>query len=131
MTDSLELLRSTKTVLLTTYKRDGSAVETPVSIAFDGQRVFFRTWHKAGKARRLANNPRVKVAPCTFRGRVAGPTMEAQARLLQGNDAKIAANALAKRHPVLQAILVPLAHRLMRYRTMHYQLLLDAEERKQ
>jgi hypothetical protein len=37
---------------------------------------------------------------------------------------------LAKRHPVLQAILVPLAHRLMRYRTLHYQLLADAEERK-
>ena len=32
------------------------------------------------------------------------------------------ARALARRHRVLQAILVPTAHRLMRYRTMHYEL---------
>ena len=32
-----------KTILLTTYKRDGTPVGTPVSIAFDGDRAFFRS----------------------------------------------------------------------------------------
>jgi len=127
MTSSLELLHGAKTVLLTTYKRDGTAVRTPVSIAFDGERAFFRTWHKAWKAKRLANNSRVEVAPCTFRGKPAGPAIRARATLLQGDNARRAAEALAKRHPVLQGILVPLAHRLMRYRTMHYLLFADAE----
>ena len=116
-------LRDAKTVLLTTYKRDGTGVGTPVSIAFDGDRAFFRTWHKAWKTKRLAREPSVKVAPCTLRGEPTGPALSAQARLLEGQDAHLAATALARRHPFLQRLLVPMMHRLMRYRTMHYELL--------
>jgi hypothetical protein len=35
-------VRNAKTILLTTYRRDETAVGTPVSIAFDGDRAFFR-----------------------------------------------------------------------------------------
>jgi hypothetical protein len=38
-------------------------------------------------------------------------------------QARVAARALASRHRILQAILVPAAHRLMRYRTLRYELL--------
>ena len=123
-------IRATKTVLLTTYKRDGSAVGTPVSIAFDGDRAFFRTWHTAAKAKRLARNPRVEVAPSTLRGKPTGPSLRAQATLLQGRQARTAAAALARRHPVLQRLLVPATHRLMRYRTLHYELLWESRSPK-
>ncbi len=43
MARTLEPLRHTKTILLTTYKRDGTPIGTPVSIAFDGERAFFRS----------------------------------------------------------------------------------------
>jgi uncharacterized protein len=56
-------------------------------------------------------------------GRVNGPTVRATARLLQDGDASLAASALATRHRVLQAVLVPLVHRLMDYRTLHYELI--------
>ena len=61
-----------KTVLLTTYKRDGAAVGTPVSIAFDGDRAFFRSYDKAWKTKRLRRDPRVRVAPATLRGKPTG-----------------------------------------------------------
>ena len=122
MSNGLELLGSAKTVLLTTFKRDGTAVSTPVSIALDGERAYFRTWDKAWKAKRIANNPQVEVAPCTFWGKPTGPALPVHARLLQGDDARLAAKVLAEQHPLLQAVLVPLTHRLMRYRTMHYLL---------
>ena len=122
MPGPLEPLRGAKTILLTTYKRDGSAVATPVSIAFDGDRAFFRSYDKAWKTKRLRANPQVEVAPATLRGRPTGPAIPAQARLLEGADARLAARALARRHRVLQAVLVPLSHRLMRYQTMHYEL---------
>ena len=128
MTSGFASLHGTKTVLLTTYKRNGTPVSTPVSIAFDDERAFFRTWHTAGKAKRLANNPRVEVAPCTFQGRPTGPAIQARAKLLERDDAKNASDRLAKRHPVLLGILVPLVHRLMRYRTLHYALFVDAEQ---
>ena len=47
----------------------------------------------------------------------------ASATLLESDQARVAARALARRHRVLQGVLVPAAHRLMRYRTMHYEVL--------
>jgi PPOX class probable F420-dependent enzyme len=122
MADNLESLRDTKTILLTTYKRDGTPVDTPVSIAFDGKRAFFRSYDKAWKTKRLRNNPQVEVAPSTVSGKATGPAIHARARLLSGADARLAAKTLAGRHHVLQKVVVPLFHRLMRYRTMHYEL---------
>ena len=122
MSRPFEPLRCTKTILLTTYKRDGTPVATPVSIAFDGERAFFRSWHKAHKTTRLRNNPAVEVAPSTLRGKPTGPAVGAEARLLEGPDARVAAKALARRHRLLQATVVPIVHRLMRYRTLHYEL---------
>jgi hypothetical protein len=118
----VESLRDTKTILLTTYKRDGTPVRTPVSIAFDGDRAFFRSYDKAWKTKRLRNNPRVEAAPATLRGKPTGPPIRARATLANGEQARMAARALARRHRVLQGILVPLAHRVMRYKTMHYEL---------
>jgi uncharacterized protein len=108
---------------LATFRRDGTPVVTPVSVAFEGDRAFFRTWHKTWKTRRVAHTPDVAVAPSDFRGRATGPAIRARASLLSGEDARVAARAPACRHRVLQAALVPLTHRLMRYRTMHYELL--------
>ena len=122
MSASFGEVKNAKTILLTTYKRDGTAVATPVSIAFDGDRAFFRSYDKAWKTRRLRNDPRVLIAPSTLRGRPTGPAVQARATLLEGEQARTAARFLARRHPVLQAVLVPAAHRLMRYRTMHYEL---------
>ena len=119
---TLSSLKDTKTILLTTYKRDGTPVGTPVSIAFDGDRAFFRSYHKAWKTKRLRNNPNVQVAPATVKGTPTGPALDARATLLDGDEARVAARALARRHRVLQAVVVPVMHRVARYRTMHYEL---------
>jgi len=57
-----------RTILLTTYRRNGDPVVTPVNIAVEGDRAFIRTYDKAGKARRIRNNPIVR-----FVERAAGP----------------------------------------------------------
>jgi len=123
---SIDLDPSAKTILLTTYKRDGTPVATPVSIAFDGDRAFFRSYDKAWKTKRIRNNPHVEVAPATLRGRPLGPPVQGRATVLDGEQAGMAARTLARRHRVLQGILVPLAHRLLRYQTMHYELTAEA-----
>ena len=94
-----------------------------MSVAFDGERAFFRSYDKAWKTKRLRRNPAVLAAPATLRGKPTGPAIQARATLLDGEQARVAARALARRHRILQAILVPAAHRLMRYRTMHYELI--------
>jgi PPOX class probable F420-dependent enzyme len=67
---ALELLGRRKTVVLTTYRRNGTAVATPVSITATGDRAFFRTWDTAWKAKRLRRNPNVEVAAPVLQGLV-------------------------------------------------------------
>lgn len=122
MNVALQPFRHQKTILLTSYRRDGTAVATPVSIAFEGDRAFFRTWDTAWKAKRLRNNPNVEIAPSTLRGKPIGPAILARTRLLVGQEEAQARRALARRHPVLHGLLVPVAHRLMRYKTIHLEL---------
>lgn len=122
MASGLEALRGAGTIVLTTYKRDGTPVPTPVSVAFDGDRAFFRSYDQAWKTKRLRNNARVEIAPATLRGKATGPAVEARATLLTGAEAQVAARALARRHRLLQAVLVPFAHRMKHYQTMHYEL---------
>jgi PPOX class probable F420-dependent enzyme len=122
MASGFEALRGAGTIVLTTYKRDGTPVPTPVSIAFDGDRAFFRSYDQAWKTKRLRNNARVEIAPATLRGKPTGPAVGARATLLTGAEAQVAARALARRHRLLQAVLVPCAHRMKHYQTMHYEL---------
>jgi uncharacterized protein len=70
----------------------------------------------------MRNNPAVLVAPSTVRGRPTGEAIAARSRLLDGEEAAHAARAIARRQPILQGVLVPVGHRLMRYRTLHYEL---------
>ena len=44
---ALEPFVRQKTFLLTTYRRNGAPVGTPVNIAVEGARAFVRTWDKA------------------------------------------------------------------------------------
>ena len=122
--ETFERLRNQHTVVLTTFKRDGTPVPTPVSIAVDADpaRGYVRTWSTAGKAKRLRHNPRVTVAPSTFRGRITGAEVAAVARLLPGAEGDHARHLLRRKHPMMQGVLVPLAHRLRRYETQHYEL---------
>jgi len=118
----LEPIARQRVVRLTTYRRDGSPIGTAVHIAVDGDRAFVRTPHRTGKVKRLRNNPNVEIAPSTFLGKPTGPSIRAQARLLSGEEAKHASRELAQKYRILQGVLVPLAHRLTRSSTMHYEL---------
>jgi uncharacterized protein len=117
------------TVLLTTYKRDGTPVGTAVHIAVDegGARAFVRTYDAAWKTKRLRNNPGVVIAPSTFRGKPTGQDLHARATLLTGEEADRAARALARKYPFLHGFLIPFLHRRRHYRTMHYALTVAGE----
>ena len=110
-------------VRLTTFRRDGTPVSTPVNIAIAGDRVFFRTYEQAGKFKRLRHDTRVLVAPSTARGEPTGPEIAARAVLLTGADDKSAADLIDSKHRVFQRLLVRTAHRLRGYTTRHFELL--------
>ncbi|SCL38140.1 hypothetical protein GA0074692_4911 [Micromonospora pallida] len=80
MTD-LEDLAAEKYVLLTTYRRDGRAVPTPVWAVRDGDALALWTVADSGKVKRIRRNPMVTVAPCDVRGHPHGPAVKGSATL--------------------------------------------------
>jgi PPOX class probable F420-dependent enzyme len=117
------------TVVVTTYRRDGKPVDTPMHIAVEGGNAFIRTYATALKWKRPRRNPQVVVSHATTgkhpallgllmrrRARPVGPGRPARAVVLQGEESEMASSALARKYPLLQGVVIPLMHRLV-YRT--------------
>jgi hypothetical protein len=70
MADAVSGLGAEKFVSLTTFKKDGAAVATPMWIGRDNDHLFFWTPVDSWKAKRAKNNPRVTLVPCSRAGKV-------------------------------------------------------------
>ncbi|WP_411104396.1 PPOX class F420-dependent oxidoreductase [Streptomyces sp. cmx-4-9] len=83
---TIEELGTARYVSLTTFRKDGTPVATPVWAVADGGELYVWTRSDAWKVKRIRADGRVTVSPCDVRGRVAegAPVLEGQARLLDG-----------------------------------------------
>ncbi|BCO52639.1 MULTISPECIES: PPOX class F420-dependent oxidoreductase [Mycobacterium avium complex (MAC)] len=94
-------LDGSRYALLRSFRRDGTAVDTPIWFAFDGDGLVFRT--KVGpKTRRLAARGDVELVACDYRGRVRpgdrAPWVPGRATVLSGADAERANRVLHRRY---------------------------------
>jgi PPOX class probable F420-dependent enzyme len=69
-------------ISLATFRKSGVAVYTPIWFAEDNNKLYLMTNSKSGKYKRIRNNPQVKIAPCTIRGKITGPEFPATIRIL-------------------------------------------------
>lgn len=93
-------IAGSKQVNLTTYRKDGTPVSTPVWHVMDGDTMTVVTETDSGKVKRIRNNPRVEVIACDIRGKVtpgAQPVAGA-ARLLDERGTERARDLLARRY---------------------------------
>jgi uncharacterized protein len=74
-------------VLLTTWKKDGSAVSVPVWAVRDGERLLVITDANSGKAKRIRGNGQAALAPCDRKGTRLGEDVFARGRQLPKDDA--------------------------------------------
>jgi uncharacterized protein len=77
-----------KYLSLTSFRRDGTGVATPVWFVEAGGRLLVETDAGSYKVRRIRRDPRVTIAPCTATGRLRGTPVPAWAELLP--DAEVA-----------------------------------------
>ena len=91
-------LPASRYVSLTTFRRTGEPVATPVWAAPDAEGLVVWTRADSGKVKRLRHTSRVTVAPCDVRGRVTGPAVAATAELLDPAEWPGAERALARRY---------------------------------
>jgi uncharacterized protein len=82
------------TTIVTSFRRNGMGVGSPVGTVASHGKLYFMTPANAWKVKRLAHNPRVTVAPGTFKGEAFGPAIEGTARRLSGKDLKQARDLL-------------------------------------
>jgi len=75
-------IQSQKYISLSTFRKNGTAVPTPVWFGERDGKLYVMTRNDSGKLKRIRNNPQVRIAPSTMRGRVTGPEFPATARIL-------------------------------------------------
>jgi PPOX class probable F420-dependent enzyme len=89
-------LPSSTYVSLTTFRRTGVPVSTPVWAAPDGDSLVVWTRADSGKVKRLRHTTRVTVAPCDVRGRRQGPAVDGLAEFVRDAERSGAIAALRR-----------------------------------
>jgi len=100
----LAALEGHRYVLLTTFKRSGEPVPTPLWFGLDGGKLYFRTYSDAVKLKRIRRNPRVVVGPCDPRGKPKGEMVEAEARILPGEEKERAGRVIQSNYGLLRRV---------------------------
>jgi uncharacterized protein len=85
MTDTVTGWRG-KYLRLTTYKRDGTEVATPVWFVEEGGKLLVQTDSGSGKVKRIRANPTVKVALSNGMGHLRGGQAQARAEVLDARE---------------------------------------------
>ena len=91
-------IQDKKYIALTTFRKNGQAVATPVWFGEEDGRLFVMTRSIFGKYKRIRNNPQLRVAPCSIRGAVTGPEFAATARILPVEDHARARKAINRKY---------------------------------
>jgi uncharacterized protein len=94
----LDSLAGHRYLLLVSFRADGTAVPTPLWFASGPDCLYASTAADSAKVKRIARNPRVRVAPCSARGRPLGPALAARAERASAAQGELAEAALASRH---------------------------------
>lgn len=92
-------------IALTTFRKTGQAVTTPVWFAQSNGTIYVETHGDAGKLKRLRHTARVTLAPCTYSGKVTGAVSEGNARILTESEECTAASAvLTKKYGLMRSL---------------------------
>jgi len=94
------LPRGKRFVSVTTFRRSGEGVATPMWSGWSSGGIYVVTHGPSGKVKRVRNDLRVSVAACRSQGRVTGPERPGRAFFLEGAERRQAAKAIARRYPV-------------------------------
>jgi len=79
---TLDTLGSGKYLLITSYRKNGAGVATPVWVVRDGAALGAWTAADSWKVKRIRSRADVLVGPCDVRGRATGDPVEATAEIV-------------------------------------------------
>lgn len=101
MNKHLDEIGRSKYLSLTTQRRDGTPVATPVWLVRDGDQLLVTTQASSGKVKRIRNNSEVLLAPCDARGRLKGEQVPGKASLQDPQQTERTTSLIRKRYGLL------------------------------
>lgn len=109
MPDAIAQFANAKYLSLETFRKTGVGVRTPVWFAEDPAQqprtVFYvYTLPDSGKAKRIRNNPKVRIAPCNMRGDLRGGWVDARARICDTDEAAKGQALLIQKYGLMKRI---------------------------
>jgi PPOX class probable F420-dependent enzyme len=99
---------------VTSFKRDGTGVATPVWFVSDGERLYALTDLHSAKIRRIRHEPRVVVGSCRPDGKLRGEPVAATAEVLTATEDLDRVQTLLRRRYRVSYPLVMAVYRLAR-----------------
>ena len=106
MTSTLDNIGKAQYALITTYRRDGRGVPTPVWVVRDGDGVAAWTPTKSGKVKRIRRDGTVLVGPCDFRGNQTGEQVPGRAELMDAEGTERVRALLGRKYGIMGRITV-------------------------
>jgi len=108
MPDAIAQFANAKYLSLETYRKTGVGVRTPVWFAEDPTQnrttFYLYTLPDSGKAKRIRNNSKVRIAPCNMRGDLRGAWVDARARICSGDEATKGQALLNQKYGLMKRI---------------------------
>ncbi|WP_326574059.1 PPOX class F420-dependent oxidoreductase [Streptomyces sp. NBC_00487] len=98
---SLDALGAGKYLLITTYRKNGTTVPTPVWVVRDGDALGIWTVADSWKVKRIRNRADVLVGPCDVRGNPTGDSVPARAEILDSAGSAAYRRLIARKYGVL------------------------------
>ena len=99
-TGSINDLEGHKYCVLVSYRKNGQPMPSPLWFGVADGKLYFNTSATGYKVKRIANNPEVRVAPCTTRGKPLGPPFVGRARVVPETEEPAAERALQSNYGV-------------------------------
>jgi uncharacterized protein len=113
--DPIAQFADAKYLNLETFRKTGLGVRTPLWFAQDPQiapgntaglaaRFYVYSLPDVGKVKRIRNNPKVRIAPCTMRGELRGAWVEASARICPPEEGANGQTLLRRKYGLLKIV---------------------------
>jgi uncharacterized protein len=103
-----------KYLSLTSFRRDGTGVATPVWFVIENGRLLIHTDPESFKAKRIRRNLSVMIAPCSGTGRLRGDPVPAEAEFLPESEMDHLGALLERKYRIDRVLILPLYRMVQR-----------------
>jgi hypothetical protein len=105
-----------KYLSVSSFKRDGTTVATPVWFVIENGRLLVYTSPDSFKAKRIRRNPSVTIAPCNATGRLRGDPVPAAAEFLPAGETDHVMGLITRKYRIDRVLKLPLYNLVQRLR---------------